>query len=77
MAEARLADALGIKAWHAVLGGSMGGARALEWAVTFPERVQRCAEWHELLHIRLSEATTAKERVLAVFDSSVGHALTA
>ncbi|MGJ3192390.1 homoserine O-acetyltransferase MetX [Paenarthrobacter sp. FR1] len=42
-AEARLADALGIDAWHAVLGGSMGGARALEWAVTFPERVKRCA----------------------------------
>ncbi|WP_416404240.1 homoserine O-acetyltransferase MetX [Arthrobacter sp. LFS091] len=42
-AEARLADTLGIKAWHAVLGGSMGGARALEWAVTFPERVERCA----------------------------------
>ncbi|WOH20073.1 homoserine O-acetyltransferase [Paenarthrobacter sp. GOM3] len=42
-AEARLADALGIKAWHAVLGGSMGGARALEWAVTFPGRVKRCA----------------------------------
>ncbi|MCR1160510.1 homoserine O-acetyltransferase [Paenarthrobacter sp. UW852] len=43
VAEARLADTLGIKAWHAVLGGSMGGARALEWAVTFPERVERCA----------------------------------
>jgi homoserine O-acetyltransferase len=42
-AEARLADALGIASWHAVLGGSLGGARALEWAVTFPERVRRCA----------------------------------
>jgi len=42
-AEARLADALGIDSWYAVLGGSLGGARALEWAVTFPERVQRCA----------------------------------
>jgi homoserine O-acetyltransferase len=40
--EARLADALGIKAWHTVLGGSMGGARALEWAVEFPERVENC-----------------------------------
>ncbi len=42
-AEARLADALGIQSWYAVLGGSLGGARALEWAVTFPERVRRCA----------------------------------
>jgi homoserine O-acetyltransferase/O-succinyltransferase len=41
-AEAALADALGISAWAAVLGGSMGGMRALEWAVTYPERVRRC-----------------------------------
>ena len=41
-AEARLADALGIRSWYAVLGGSLGGARALEWAVSHPERVQRC-----------------------------------
>ena len=37
--EALLADALGIRRWHGVLGGSMGGMRALEWAVTHPERV--------------------------------------
>lgn len=40
--EARLADELGIKTWHAVLGGSLGGARALEWAIEFPERVRHC-----------------------------------
>ncbi|GAA5227175.1 homoserine O-acetyltransferase [Paeniglutamicibacter antarcticus] len=40
--ESRLADALGIKVWHTVLGGSLGGARALEWAVEFPERVRNC-----------------------------------
>lgn len=39
-AEARLADHLGIQTWHAVIGGSMGGARALEWAATYPERVR-------------------------------------
>jgi len=41
-AEAALADQLGIPAWAAVLGGSMGGMRALEWAVTYPDRVRRC-----------------------------------
>lgn len=41
--EARLADYLGITRWHSVLGGSLGGARALEWAVEYPERVARCA----------------------------------
>ena len=39
--EAAFADALGIDQWAAVVGGSMGGMRALEWAVTYPERVAR------------------------------------
>lgn len=43
MAEARLADALGIGSWFAVLGGSLGGARALEWSLTYPARVRHCA----------------------------------
>ncbi|MGZ4625579.1 MAG: homoserine O-acetyltransferase MetX [Kineosporiaceae bacterium] len=38
--EALLADRLGIDRWALVLGGSMGGMRALEWAVTYPERVE-------------------------------------
>ncbi|MEO6790475.1 MAG: homoserine O-acetyltransferase [Ornithinibacter sp.] len=39
--EAAVADALGIARWHAVLGGSMGGMRALEWAASLPDRVER------------------------------------
>jgi homoserine O-acetyltransferase len=39
--EAALADHLGIRSWAAVIGGSMGGMRALEWCVGHPERVQR------------------------------------
>lgn len=39
--EALFADALGIDRWAAVLGGSMGGMRAVEWAVAFPDRVAR------------------------------------
>jgi homoserine O-acetyltransferase len=39
-AQARLADHLGIPAWHTVLGGSMGGMQVLEWAITYPERVR-------------------------------------
>ena len=40
-AEAALADTLGIDRWALVVGGSMGGMRALEWAVTHPARVER------------------------------------
>jgi homoserine O-acetyltransferase len=37
--EARLADQLGIARYALVIGGSMGGMRALEWAVGQPTRV--------------------------------------
>lgn len=37
--EALLADRLGIGTWAAVVGGSMGAMRALEWLVTYPDRV--------------------------------------
>lgn len=37
--EARLADQLGIPRFAAVLGGSMGGMRSLEWAIMYPDRV--------------------------------------
>ena len=39
--EAALADTLGIERWAAVIGGSMGGMRALEWAVGYPDRLDR------------------------------------
>jgi homoserine O-acetyltransferase len=39
-AEALLADHLGIGQWALVIGGSMGGMRALEWAVSLPSRVR-------------------------------------
>ncbi|WCD90632.1 Homoserine O-acetyltransferase [Streptomyces xanthophaeus] len=39
LAETGLADALGIEQWALVIGGSMGGMRALEWAVSRPRRV--------------------------------------
>lgn len=42
-AQAAFSDVLGIDRWAAVVGGSMGGMQALEWAVSFPERVERLA----------------------------------
>jgi len=38
--EAGLSDQLGIESWTAVIGGSMGGMRALEWCIGYPERVR-------------------------------------
>ena len=39
--EAALADRLGIAQWYSVVGGSMGGQRAIEWIVKYRERVAR------------------------------------
>jgi homoserine O-acetyltransferase len=54
-AELALCDALGISSWAAVIGGSMGGLRALEWAVAYPNRV------HALLLLACTAATSAEQ----------------
>jgi homoserine O-acetyltransferase len=38
--QARLADLLGIQQWAAVVGGSLGGMQAMQWSLSFPERVR-------------------------------------
>jgi homoserine O-acetyltransferase len=42
-AQAQLLDSLGIKRLRLVLGGSIGGMQALEWAIHDPARVERAA----------------------------------
>ncbi|MGP9682154.1 homoserine O-acetyltransferase MetX [Brachybacterium sp. AOP3-A1-3] len=42
-AERRLRDQLEIERWGLVIGGSMGGMRAVEWAVSHPDEVERLA----------------------------------
>jgi len=39
-AQAQLADRLGIRQWAAVMGGSLGGMQALDWAIRYPQRVR-------------------------------------
>ncbi|OIQ81178.1 homoserine O-acetyltransferase [mine drainage metagenome] len=39
-AQSRLADVLGIRTFAAVVGGSLGGMQALQWTLTFPDRVR-------------------------------------
>lgn len=38
--QRRLQEALGVRQWRAVIGGSMGGMQALEWAITHPDSVR-------------------------------------
>ena len=58
-AEAALADSLGIDRWYGVIGGSAGGMRAIEWAVEWPERVER------LFLLATSAAASAEQIALS------------
>jgi homoserine O-acetyltransferase/O-succinyltransferase len=40
--QARLMDALGIVQLAAVIGGSLGGMQALDWALRYPGRLRHC-----------------------------------
>jgi homoserine O-acetyltransferase/O-succinyltransferase len=39
-AQARLADRLGIPCWAAVMGGSLGAMQALQWTLSYPDRIR-------------------------------------
>jgi len=59
-AQARLLDHLGIEQLFCVIGGSMGGMQALEWASKFPKRVFAavpiaCATYHSAQNIAFHE----------------------
>lgn len=41
--QARLADRLGIHCWAAVVGGSLGGMQALQWSLSYPDRIRHAA----------------------------------
>ncbi|MEC8694710.1 MAG: homoserine O-acetyltransferase, partial [Pseudomonadota bacterium] len=42
-AQARLADHLGIHKFAAIVGGSLGGMQALQWSITYPDRLESAA----------------------------------
>jgi homoserine O-acetyltransferase len=64
--EALLADALGIQRWRMVLGGSMGGMRALEWAVTHPDRVQTALVLASTAYATAEQIAWCQAQLLAI-----------
>lgn len=61
--EVALADHLGIDRWAAVVGGSMGGMRVLEWAVSAPDRVERA------IVVACGAAATAEQIALCAIQA--------
>ena len=66
MAEARLADHLGIDTWAGVIGGSMGGMRVLEWAVTHPERVASAVVLASTAYATAEQIAWCEPQLLAI-----------
>ena len=64
--EALLADELGVDAWRLVLGGSMGGMRVLEWAVTYPERVRAAVVLASTAHATAEQIGWCQPQLLAI-----------
>jgi homoserine O-acetyltransferase/O-succinyltransferase len=61
--EEALADRLGVTRWAAVVGGSMGGMRVLEWAVMAPGRVDRA------IVLACGAAATAEQIALSAIQA--------
>ncbi|MFT6406722.1 MAG: homoserine O-acetyltransferase [Arenicella sp.] len=40
--QSKLSDHLGIRQWAAVVGGSLGGMQAMQWSISYPERLRHC-----------------------------------
>jgi homoserine O-acetyltransferase len=64
--EALLADRLGISRWRAVLGGSMGGMRSLEWALIHPERVDTAIVLASTAYATAEQIAWAQPQLLAI-----------
>lgn len=58
-----LLDHLGIKKLHAIIGGSMGGMQVLQWAIEYPDFVERI----------LPMATTSRQNSQAIAFNEVGR----
>jgi homoserine O-acetyltransferase len=64
--EAALADALGVDRWACVVGGSMGGMRALEWAVTHPGRVDTAVVLASTAYATAEQIAWCQSQLLAI-----------
>ncbi|AHL77204.1 homoserine acetyltransferase [Stutzerimonas stutzeri] len=74
--QARLADVLGIEQWAAVVGGSLGGMQAMQWSMSYPERVRHCvaiASASKLSAQNIAFNEVARQAILSDPEFHGGH----
>jgi homoserine O-acetyltransferase len=71
--EVLLADALGIDKFAAILGGSMGGMRTLEWLVMHPERVGSALLLATSARASADQIGTQTVQIAAITNDSQWH----
>ncbi len=75
-AQARLADQLGIKSFAAVMGGSLGAMQALQWTLSYPERVRHAiviAATPKLSAQNIAFNEVARQAIMTDPDFHGGH----
>ncbi len=74
--QARLADQLGIEQWAAAVGGSLGGMQAMQWTISYPDRVRHCvsiAAAPRLSAQNIGFNEVARQAILTDPDFHAGH----
>ncbi len=74
--QALLADRLGIGCWAAVVGGSLGGMQAMQWSISYPERVRHAvviASAPKLSAQNIAFNEVARQAILTDPDFHGGH----
>lgn len=74
--QARLADELEIEQWAAVIGGSLGGMQALQWAIDYPDRLRHAvviAAASKLSAQNIGFNEVARQAILSDPDFHKGH----
>jgi homoserine O-acetyltransferase len=75
-AQARLADHLGIERFAAVIGGSLGAMQALQWTLSYPERVRHAiviAAAAKLTPQNIAFNEVARQAIMTDPDFHGGH----
>ena len=71
--EALLTNHLGIDRWAGVLGGSMGGMRAIEWATSHPERIDTCIVLASTAYATADQIAWCQPQILAIRTDPAFH----